>query len=278
MHHPRPAAAPQRFAVSLAAQSPFTSKGLRSFWEYRDLGVADGTHGQWKATVLRTRRPCPPQGTGWHRHTLDFQLYYILRGAMTTRVEGREETTFRAGDSFLQPPRTLHNVVGYTDDLEMLELVAPADFGTEESAPPPDAAGPEDAGHGSAQRFVTSFAQGAAFESGGLRAYFAYRDLGTREGSQGLVQAHVLRAVQPCPPGGTGWHCHEVDFQMVFVLQGEITTELEGQGERTFTAGDSWTQPPAIRHCVKAYSDDLEMIEIISPADFRTRETEAPLP
>ena len=75
----------------------------------------------------------------------------------------------------MQPPHTRHNEVHYADDLEMLELVAPADFGTEETDAPADLARPLP-GNGDAQRFVSSFARDAAFETG-LRAYFAYRDL-----------------------------------------------------------------------------------------------------
>ena len=125
-----------------------------------------------------------------------------------------------------------------------------------------------------AQQFVASYAAQSAFERGGLRDYFAYRDLGLRAGTHGLVQAHVLRAAQPCPPDGTGWHTHEVDFQMIYVLQGQVRTEIEGQGLLTFNAGDSWLQPPGIRHCVRDYSPDLQLLEIVSPADFGTTDVD----
>jgi mannose-6-phosphate isomerase-like protein (cupin superfamily) len=126
---------PQQFTPNFARESTFTRKGLRSFWEYRDLGVADGTHGRVRATVLRALRPCPEGGTGWHYHELDFQMYYVLKGSLRTIVEGQGELTFQAGDSWLQPPRTRHNVVYFSEDLELLEVIAPADFGTEECEP-----------------------------------------------------------------------------------------------------------------------------------------------
>jgi quercetin dioxygenase-like cupin family protein len=256
----------QHFAASYAKDSPFTTRGLRTFWEYRDLGVAAATHGRFRAQVLRATRPSPPGGTGWHFHALEFQLYYVLRGFLRTQVEGQGELIFRAGDAFLQPPGTWHNVVAFCEELEMLELVSPADIGTVAGDPgAADAPLPP----ASAQRFTASYAERSPFERG-LRAYFEYRDLGTRQGSGGLVQAHVLRAANPCPPEGTGWHYHQVDFQLVYVLQGSISSHLEGQGELTFGAGDCWLQPPGIRHCVKAYSDDLAQIEIVSPADFAT--------
>jgi mannose-6-phosphate isomerase-like protein (cupin superfamily) len=131
----QPAGPPQVFTPSFAKSSAFTRKGLRSFWEYRDLGVAEGTHGRMKATVLRALGKCPEGGTGWHYHELDFQMYYVLKGSLRTQVEGQGELTFEAGDSWLQPPRTRHNVVCFSEDLELLEVIGPADFRSEACEP-----------------------------------------------------------------------------------------------------------------------------------------------
>lgn len=123
------------------------------------------------------------------------------------------------------------------------------------------------------QEVVISYAARSPFQTG-LRDYMTYRDLGMKQGTHGMVQAHVLRAAQPCPPGGTGWHLHDTDFQMIYVLKGSITTELEGKGVLTFASGDCWSQPPKIRHRVLAFSSDFEAMEIISPADFATVDAE----
>lgn len=137
MRQPTPESSPtpQEFTPSYGREATFTRKGLRAFWEYRDLGVADGTHGRVRATVLRALGTCPEGGTGWHYHELDFQMYYVLKGSLRTLVEGRGELTFQAGDSWLQPPRTRHNVVYFSEDLEMLEVISPADYGTEACDP-----------------------------------------------------------------------------------------------------------------------------------------------
>ncbi|MCH8076082.1 MAG: cupin domain-containing protein [SAR324 cluster bacterium] len=125
---------------------------------------------------------------------------------------------------------------------------------------------------GKEQTFRYSLARDAKYGSG-LRDYIEYRDLGFSESSNGLVRAHVLRAAKPCPEGGTGRHSHGVDFQMIYMLKGWITMEQAGE-ERTFHSGDSWTQPPGFKHEVKGYSDDMELIEIVMPADFPTRDEE----
>lgn len=117
-------------------------------------------------------------------------------------------------------------------------------------------------------------AEGASFEQG-LRAFFAYRDLGIREATGGGFGAHVIRAV-----AGEGakphWHLHQLDFQMVYVLKGWVRFEYEDIGEVELRAGTCVYQPPRIRHREIAHSDDLELVEITSPAEFVTREVPVP--
>jgi mannose-6-phosphate isomerase-like protein (cupin superfamily) len=111
------------------------------------------------------------------------------------------------------------------------------------------------------------------FKADGLRAYARYRDLGIAEASQGLARAHVIRLVGPCDPAEVSkLHFHDVDFQMVYVLKGWVKTYMEGQGETLMKQGSSWTQPPRIRHLIMDYSDDVELLEVILPAEFKTVE------
>jgi quercetin dioxygenase-like cupin family protein len=104
----------------------------------------------------------------------------------------------------------------------------------------------------------------------GLRAFFAYRDLGIAGASGGRVGAHVIRAV-PGEGAKPHWHVHEVEFQMFVVLRGWAEFEYEDIGRVRVTAGSSVYQPPMIRHREIAHSDDVEILEITSPAEFVTR-------
>jgi quercetin dioxygenase-like cupin family protein len=105
----------------------------------------------------------------------------------------------------------------------------------------------------------------------GLRAYSAYRDLGLAPATGGMVQAHVIRMTKPFEEGEVSIpHYHDVEFQMVYVLKGWFRSEFEGQGAHTFHAGSCWIQPPRIKHTVRGYSDDCELLEIVLPADFKT--------
>ena len=123
-------------------------------------------------------------------------------------------------------------------------------------------------------RTTVSRADGATFEAG-LRGFFAYRDLGVREATSGAFGAHVIRAV-PGEGAKPEWHCHELSFQLVLVLRGWVAFEYEDIGEVTLRPGDSVLQPPLVRHREVAHSDDLELLEVTSPAAFETRAAVSP--
>ncbi len=111
------------------------------------------------------------------------------------------------------------------------------------------------------------------FKADGLRTYAQYRDLGIADASGGVARAHVIRLMGPCDPDVVSkLHFHDVDFQMVYVLKGWVKTYMEGVGETMFSVGSSWTQPPRIKHLIMDYSDDVELLEVILPADFKTVE------
>jgi hypothetical protein len=123
------------------------------------------------------------------------------------------------------------------------------------------------------QRIAISHHREEDFKADGLRAYAHYRDLGIADASHGLAQAHVIRLIGPCNPAEVSkLHFHDVDFQMVYVLKGWVKTYLEGQGETLMQQGSAWTQPPKIKHLILDYSDDVELLEVILPAEFKTVE------
>ena len=57
---------------------------------------------------------------------------------------------------------------------------------------------------------------------------------------------------------------------MFYVLNGWIKFVYEGQGEKIFGKGDCVLQPPGIVHNELDCSDDLEVLEIYSPAVHET--------
>ena len=111
----------------------------------------------------------------------------------------------------------------------------------------------------------------------GLRRIFDYRDLGVKDATDGDFVAHIIRANGKREEDAVAqWHIHECDFQLVYVLNGWARFEYEGEGVRTIRKGDCINQRPQIKHREVAYSDDFEVLEIVSPADFKTVVVDAP--
>ncbi len=104
----------------------------------------------------------------------------------------------------------------------------------------------------------------------GRREFFTYRDLGVTAGSKGHMRAQVT-ATKAGMTQPTGWHYHLCDSQFVYVLKGWVEFEYEDVGFVRLEAGSSVVQPPRVKHRELRHSDDVEMLEITSPAEFVTR-------
>ena len=124
--------------------------------------------------------------------------------------------------------------------------------------------------------FVHNLASDATWKTG-LRDIFDYRDLGVTDGPKGDYVAHIIRHNgNQTQDKVQAWHLHECDFQYVLVLNGWATFEYEGEGVKTIRKGDGILQKPFIKHREIACSEDFEVLEIVSPANFVTREVDAP--
>lgn len=125
------------------------------------------------------------------------------------------------------------------------------------------------------QSFTISHADNSAFQGAGLRSFFEYRHMGIPEATKGKFGAHVIRAVPGADNPGA-WHTHDLEFQLVYVTKGWVEFEYEGQGLQMLRAGSCVLQPAGIRHREVRHSDDMELIEVVSPAEFATHDAEAP--
>jgi mannose-6-phosphate isomerase-like protein (cupin superfamily) len=116
------------FCVSYAKDAEYGT-GLRDFLEYRDLGIADATNGEYRALQIRVKKDSDTgdlHTTGLHVHKLDFQMFYVLKGWIRFTYEGQGEFTFGPGDCVLQPPGIVHNELECSDDMELIEITSPA--------------------------------------------------------------------------------------------------------------------------------------------------------
>jgi quercetin dioxygenase-like cupin family protein len=122
----------QGFVVSHAKDAEF-ERGLRSFFEYRDLGIKTATRGQVDAHVIRAASG-KDFSSQPHLHKTAFQLVYVLKGWIEFEYEGQGVVRLEAGSCVHQPPGIRHRELGHSEDIEMLEVVLPAGFATEEVA------------------------------------------------------------------------------------------------------------------------------------------------
>ena len=126
IQQPSAPAAPPRTMVRHAAESGF-DRGLRAFFEYRDLGIRDATGGAFGAHVIRAVPGKHPEPK-WHTHDLAFQMVYVLKGWVRFEYEDIGEVELRPGDCVSQPPRVRPRELAHSDDLELIEIPAPAEF------------------------------------------------------------------------------------------------------------------------------------------------------
>ncbi|MGO4326263.1 cupin domain-containing protein [Cupriavidus sp. 2TAF22] len=123
-------------------------------------------------------------------------------------------------------------------------------------------------------RFSHVLPTDTAFRGEGLRDFFVYRDLGIAAATNGRVIAQLVRA-NNAPENGTGWHVHKAEFHIVYMLKGWARFMYEDR-ETLVAAGDCVHQAPGIRHYLFDYSEDMEYLEVVGPADFASIEVEGP--
>ena len=95
------------------------------------LGVAKATHGKVIAHIAKANTPLV-DGTGWHYHVAEFQIVYMLKG-WARFMYGDKPTLVSAGDCVHQRPGLVHYLFDYSPDMEYLEIVGPANFGSVEA-------------------------------------------------------------------------------------------------------------------------------------------------
>ena len=113
----------------------------------------------------------------------------------------------------------------------------------------------------------------ARYTDGGLRSFFVYRDTGGTAAPNGKVRVQLVRAAPTSSEakGGTGVHFHTADVHVVYMVRGWAKFDYDGV-DTLVEAGDCVHQRPGIVHSLYDWSDDMEFMEIIMPADFATTE------
>jgi quercetin dioxygenase-like cupin family protein len=103
----------------------------------------------------------------------------------------------------------------------------------------------------------------------GRRDFLTFRDTGVADASGGKMSAVVLDIKQG-QQQSTGWHYHECDHQLVYMLAGWSEMEIEGQAPTRLEAGDVLYLPGGVVHNEIQTSDDMRALEITLPAAMGT--------
>ncbi|MGH8800234.1 MAG: cupin domain-containing protein [Casimicrobiaceae bacterium] len=136
-----PRMAAQALTHLARSDQAFIRDGPRADVEYRDLGWAAASGGAVGAKHIRAIRPFDAE-TGWHWHDMTGHFVYVLQGWIEFRYAGVAEVVkVAAGSSLSQPAGVAHNVVGRSDDMELIEINVPAGYGTWALAGEPGAGG-----------------------------------------------------------------------------------------------------------------------------------------
>ena len=126
--------AKQKLAIATAANPTFVA-GRRDFFKYRELGVTDATNGRMRAQVTIASQGLT-KPTGWHYHVCEQQFIYMLKGWVDLEFEDGRKCHLVAGDSMMIPGGMRHNETATADEMEILEISVPAEFGTVPCDPP----------------------------------------------------------------------------------------------------------------------------------------------
>ena len=124
------------YVHNVATDAVWTA-GLREIFHYRDLGIKDATKGDYVAHIIRANgKKAKDLVQQWHVHDCAFQFVYVLNGWAKFEYEGQGIHKIQRGDCILQTPMIKHREIECSEDFEVLEIVAPAEFETKTVAAP----------------------------------------------------------------------------------------------------------------------------------------------
>ena len=203
-----------------------------------------------------------------HYHKVGFQLIFCINGWVDVVYEDQgEPIRLTAGDCFIQPPEIRHRVLFSGDNLEVVEIGVPADHVTvidHEMELPTEHLRPDREWQG--QKFVHNQASEAAWQEFRLPG-FVCRDTTICENTKGVASVQVVKPSD----GKTVWSNHEGDILFNYIMSGGLTLEGEGVESQILGKGDAFVIPPGMRVKYSDAKQDLELIEVSVPGEFKTQ-------
>ena len=194
-----------------------------------------------------------------HYHRIKFQMIYCKRGWVRVVYEDQGESfVMNTGDCVLQPPEIRHQVLESSDNLEVIEIGAPAEhetfaehtitLPTPTSQPNRDFAG---------QRFVRHIADQTPWLPWHVSGFEA-RNTGIDLATSGYANAMTIRAKKSAVFAESK---HQNQLMFIFILSGSATIETGSDHEtKQLQSGTSVTLPSTLNFKFEATADDTQFL------------------
>ena len=200
-----------------------------------------------------------------HYHRINFQMIYCKSGWVRVVYEDQGEPfVMHAGDCVLQPPEIRHRVLESSDNLEVIEIGAPAEHETfaEHQITLPNAQLKPDRDF-SGQRFVRHVAEKTPWLPWRYSGFEA-RNTGIDTATSGYASAMTVRAKKSAVITESK-HQHQLLF--MFILSGSATLEAGSDHEtKQLHAGASVTLPSLLDYKLEVVADNTEFLVVELPA------------
>ena len=194
-----------------------------------------------------------------HYHRIKFQMIYCKSGWVRVVYEDQGEPfVMHAGDCVLQPPEIRHRVLESSDNLEVIEIGAPAEHETfaEHQITLPTAQLKPDRDF-SGQRFVRHVAEQTPWLPWRYSGFEA-RNTGIDTATSGYASAMTVRAKKSAVITESK-HQHQLLF--MFILSGSATLEAGSDHEtKQLQIGTSVTLPSTLNFKFEATADDTQFL------------------
>ncbi len=194
-----------------------------------------------------------------HYHRIKFQMIYCKSGWVRVVYEDQGEPfLMHAGDCVLQPPEIRHRVLESSDNLEVIEIGAPAEhetFAEHQIALPTAQLKPDRDFSG--QRFVRHVAEQSPWLPWRYSGFEA-RNTGIDTATSGYASAMTVRAKKSAVITESK-HQHQLLF--MFILSGAATLETGSDHEtKQLQIGTSVTMPSTLNFKFEATADDTQFL------------------
>jgi quercetin dioxygenase-like cupin family protein len=194
-----------------------------------------------------------------HYHRIKFQMIYCKSGWVRVVYEDQGEPfVMNAGDCVLQPPEIRHRVLESSDNLEVIEIGAPAEHETfaEHSITLPTSVLQPDRDF-SGQRFVRHIADQTPWlpwhHSG-----FEARNTGIDLATSGYASAMTIRAKKSAVIAESK---HKNQLRFIFVLSGSATFATGNDHEfKQLQVGTSLTLPSSLSFRFESTADNTQFL------------------